>query len=201
MIFVIVTDGKKNASTKFTLEQIRSMITRQQSEHSWQFSFPAADQDAFRDGQQMGIAASPISSFSRDRIGESLDIMQHRVARQRRLLSGGETIDVNFTIEERRAMQGNETRSGNAAPVLPSPVGCGDPDLQHRGNGNPDEVGHLREGHPAVMLPDGRSGPDDGSPDQQNIDAGQRQIAQPELNGGEDQIGQQIDRKRQRHHP
>lgn len=104
VFFVIVTDGKENASTEFTLEQIQSMITRQQSEHGWQFSFPAADQDAFRDGQQMEIAASSISSFNRDRIGESLDIMQHRVARQRRQLSGGETIDVNFTIEDRRAM-------------------------------------------------------------------------------------------------
>ncbi len=50
VVFVIVTDGEENSSQEFTRADLRKLIEHQQSEYSWQFTFLAADQDAFAAG-------------------------------------------------------------------------------------------------------------------------------------------------------
>lgn len=68
VVFVVQTDGLENASTKFTLEQIKGMIEHQQQKYNWQFVFFGANIDAVAVGGGIGIrnsinfAATPVGT-------------------------------------------------------------------------------------------------------------------------------------------
>ena len=104
VVFVIVTDGQENSSREFKREQIRKMIEHQQSDYKWQFTFLAANQDAFAEGAALGIAAAGIANWTADHVQLAHLGTSSKVARMRRAASAGETIDNNFTDEERQAM-------------------------------------------------------------------------------------------------
>jgi hypothetical protein len=64
-VFVLITtDGLENASREWTREQVRSLIKRQREEYSWEFSYVGADDQAFEEGQSIGIPASAILHYS-----------------------------------------------------------------------------------------------------------------------------------------
>ena len=77
------------------------------------------------------------------------------------------------------------------------PIHPRDRELQHRGDRDPDEVGHLGGSNPAMVRPDGQHHPDDCSPDNEDVDRRQRQIPHAELNRREDQIRHKVDSERQ----
>ena len=104
VVFVIVTDGQENSSREFNRDQIRSMIEHQQTVYSWQFTFLAANQDAFAEGTSLGIAASGIASYSVDKIGGAHMAAAKKISRMRVSACAGETVDNNFTEEERNSM-------------------------------------------------------------------------------------------------
>ena len=105
VVVVIVTDGEENSSCEFRREQIRAMIELQQTVYKWQFTFLAANQDAFAEGASLGIAAGGIANYSPNKIASAHMGTAQQVARMRRSASAGETIDNKFTDEERRSMQ------------------------------------------------------------------------------------------------
>ncbi len=70
-IFVIITDGMENASTKYTLPQIRLMITKKQEE-GWEFMFLGANIDAIETAGHYGIDAVHTSNFCQDEEGIEL---------------------------------------------------------------------------------------------------------------------------------
>ena len=45
-IFVIITDGLENASSRFSYETVRKMIERQKERYHWEFIFLGANMDA-----------------------------------------------------------------------------------------------------------------------------------------------------------
>lgn len=47
VLFVIVTDGEENASTKYSLEEVKSMIDHQKENYGWEFLFMGADTAAW----------------------------------------------------------------------------------------------------------------------------------------------------------
>jgi hypothetical protein len=104
VVFVIVTDGQENSSREFTRSKIREMIVHQQSVYHWQFTFLAADQDAFAEGGSLGIAAAGIAAFERGRVQDAWAATGAKMARMRKAASVGETVDNNFTEEERGRM-------------------------------------------------------------------------------------------------
>jgi len=104
IVFVVVTDGQENSSREFNRDQIRSMIEHQQTVYSWQFSFLAANQDAFAEGTSLGIAAAGIANFSGEKISGAHMAMARKVSRMRQSVNAGEAIDNNFTEEERQSM-------------------------------------------------------------------------------------------------
>lgn len=55
VLFVIITDGQENSSVEFTQNQIFDMISHQKDKYSWEFIFLAANQDAMKTGQSLGI--------------------------------------------------------------------------------------------------------------------------------------------------
>ena len=93
---------------------------------------------------------------------------------------------------------GNSCWHGNKHRLF-TPVVKRDPQLQPSGNGDPNEVGDLSQRNPFEVRPNGQHAPDDCCPDDHDINRSQREIAKLELDPREQQICQQIDRKRQSH--
>ena len=105
VVFVVVTDGQENASREFKRDQIRQMIEHQQSAYNWQFTFLAANQDAFSEGASLGIAADGIAGFAADKVRGTYDAAAKKISRMRMAASAGETVDNKFTDEERKAIE------------------------------------------------------------------------------------------------
>lgn len=103
--FVIVTDGLENSSREFTRERIRQMIEHQQSVYNWQFTFLAANQDAFAEGDKLGISRSGVGSFSSGNVHNAYAATSDKMARMRKAHSEGRAHDNNFTDEERKRMK------------------------------------------------------------------------------------------------
>jgi uncharacterized protein YegL len=56
VIFAIMTDGQENASREYTSETIKERIKHQEEKYSWNFIFLAANQDAFKSADDIGIS-------------------------------------------------------------------------------------------------------------------------------------------------
>ncbi len=104
VVFVIVTDGQENSSREFKRKKIREMIQHQQSAYKWQFTFLAANQDAFAEGASMGIAQDGIAAYAVGKERASWDAAAKKMSRMRKAMSDGETVDNKFTEEERGEM-------------------------------------------------------------------------------------------------
>ena len=104
VVFVIVTDGEENSSREFTRDQIRKMVEHQQSAYKWQFTFLAANQDAFAAGGSMGIAQDGIAAYSMGKVRGSWDAAAKKMSRMRKAAGEGAAVDNKFTDEERGEM-------------------------------------------------------------------------------------------------
>jgi hypothetical protein len=104
VVFVIVTDGAENSSKEFTRAKIREMIEHQQSVYKWQFTFLAANQDAFAEGASMGIAQDGIAGYAMDKMQNVYAATSKKMSRMRKAVSDGDSVDNNFTAEERNEM-------------------------------------------------------------------------------------------------
>lgn len=60
----IITDGAENASKKYTLSEVKTMVERQRREYSWEFVFLGANIDAFSAAQSYGINTQNAYAFS-----------------------------------------------------------------------------------------------------------------------------------------
>jgi hypothetical protein len=96
VIFVIATDGEENSSKEYTLDSVKTMVTRQESDYSWQFVFIGVDIDGFRDGSRMGFAYGTTLSNTGADIGSTYQVLHSAVARSR---ASGQS--VTFTDDER----------------------------------------------------------------------------------------------------
>lgn len=104
VVFVVMTDGRENASREFTKEGIKQMIQHQQEKYNWHFTFLGADQDAFGEARSMGIAAAGTANFSKKKVAAAYGATAAKVARMRAQSRGGETVINNFTESERDQM-------------------------------------------------------------------------------------------------
>ena len=100
VVFVIVTDGEENSSREFTRDQIRKMVEHQQSAYKWQFTFLAANQDAFAAGGSIGIAQDGIAAYSVGKVRGSWDAAAKKMSRMRKAAGEGAAVDNKFTQEE-----------------------------------------------------------------------------------------------------
>lgn len=70
-IFVIITDGYENASTKYTYEQVKRSI-EQKKEEGWEFLFLGANIDAVGEAAKIGIASNRSVTYVADGVGQEL---------------------------------------------------------------------------------------------------------------------------------
>ena len=72
-LFVIITDGMENASRRYNVEQVRSMIRLQKEEYGWEFLFLGANIDAVGTARQFGIGADRAVRYQPDAAGTRLN--------------------------------------------------------------------------------------------------------------------------------
>jgi len=73
VLFVITTDGMENASRKFTIEEVRSLVERYKKKHKWEFIFLGANIDAIDVAEGFGIPKSRTQNFLNDSEGVALN--------------------------------------------------------------------------------------------------------------------------------
>jgi Mg-chelatase subunit ChlD len=104
VIFVVMTDGQENSSHEFTKDQIKQMITHQQDKYGWHFTFLGANQDAFAEAGALGIQAAGAANFSPLKVQAAYAVTGGKVSRMRAQRRAGDTVQNEFTEEERGKM-------------------------------------------------------------------------------------------------
>ncbi len=105
VVFVITTDGQENASKEFTREQVRKMIAHQQEAYNWQFTFLAANADAFSEAGGMGLDLAHAAKFGAGKVLEANLATAKKVARMRSQSAQQRKVVNLFTEEERKSME------------------------------------------------------------------------------------------------
>lgn len=104
VVFVIVTDGKENASKEFNRAQIKEMIERQQRDYNWQFTFLGANQDAFAEAGSLGISLHAVGLYHTDKSQAAFVAASSNVTRMRSASASGQAVDNSYTQEELKSM-------------------------------------------------------------------------------------------------
>lgn len=97
VLFIIITDGEENASTKYTNSDLKELITQQESLYNWNFVFIGANQDAFANGSRMGICASSSLNYDASTLGVKA---MYRSVTDATTRYRGASADFSFTDEE-----------------------------------------------------------------------------------------------------
>lgn len=94
VIFLIQTDGEENASKKYSLSKVKSMIREQQEVYSWEFVFLGANIDAISVAADIGIQQGRAMKYANnaDGVSEALCSLSTNLASYRR----GEKVDMSY---------------------------------------------------------------------------------------------------------
>lgn len=64
VLFVVITDGEENASTKYKRQDVFNRVTKQHNDYKWQFVYLGANQDAIAEAASYGIARDFALSYN-----------------------------------------------------------------------------------------------------------------------------------------
>jgi hypothetical protein len=64
IVFVVITDGEENTSSKFTKDKIKNMVRHQQRFHDWKFFFLGANIDSFAEAGSLGFSSTYTSNYT-----------------------------------------------------------------------------------------------------------------------------------------
>lgn len=101
VVFVIITDGQENASRRFNNAQIKEMLEHQTNVYKWQFIYLGANQDAFAEAGNMGIAMSYAANFAPANMSDAFEVASQNVASFRRT---NDVESLHYTDEQRKRM-------------------------------------------------------------------------------------------------
>ena len=104
VVFVIVTDGEENSRKEFAKDTIKEMITQQQDQYSWQFTFLGANQDAFAEAGGLGINAAGVANFAMGNVQMAHAMTGKKISRMRAQRRSNEPVNNEFTDDERKKM-------------------------------------------------------------------------------------------------
>ena len=72
-VFVITTDGMENASHRYTSEEVKRMVRRQEEKYGWEFLFLGANIDAVETAAHYGIRHDRAVNYHSDAQGTALN--------------------------------------------------------------------------------------------------------------------------------
>jgi len=99
VICLIMTDGLENASTEWTYDAVKALITQQRDQYSWNFIFLGANIDAVDVGGRIGVPMATAMTYSADDDG-AVHRAYEMVGRKMTSRKAGNAMD--FTEEDRR---------------------------------------------------------------------------------------------------
>ena len=105
VVFVVMTDGLENSSSEFTKSEIKKMIQHQQTKYNWQFTFLGANQDAFAEAKEIGVAAAGAANFVNKKVRAAYGHTGSKLARMRQQARRGQTVVNEYTEAERADME------------------------------------------------------------------------------------------------
>jgi len=105
VVFVILTDGRENASREFTRSQVFKMIREHEEKHGWRFIYLGANQDAIAEAAKLGVSGERAMYYDIDRMGSAQGILGKKISAYRR---SSDTKDLSFTERERRSAKESE---------------------------------------------------------------------------------------------
>ena len=100
-VFVIITDGRENASREYTHEQVHAMIEERQ-QRGWEFIFLGADLSNSIDARRMGIRDDRQGYFSKKSTSTVFDAMSDNISTFRKTKQMPNEWDAKFTGERSR---------------------------------------------------------------------------------------------------
>lgn len=96
-LFVITTDGQENASRRYTSEQVKQMIARQQEKYGWEFLFIGANIDAVETAARYGIHKDRAVNYHAD--GEGTHVLYEEVAKAVSKVRASAPLNANWSKE------------------------------------------------------------------------------------------------------
>ncbi|MDO4615517.1 MAG: VWA domain-containing protein [Lachnospiraceae bacterium] len=72
-MFVITTDGMENASHRYTSDEVKRMIEKEQKKYGWEFIFLGANIDAVSTAANFGIARDHAANYHNDPMGAAVN--------------------------------------------------------------------------------------------------------------------------------
>ncbi|MBO5244478.1 MAG: VWA domain-containing protein [Selenomonadales bacterium] len=72
-LFVIITDGMENSSTRYSRDKVKHMIERQREKYGWEFMFLGANIDAIAEAGRYGIREEMAANYICDERGTALN--------------------------------------------------------------------------------------------------------------------------------
>lgn len=107
VVFVIITDGQENASHRFSKGRIKEMIDHQSSVYKWQFVYLGANQDAFSEAGDIGIAAAAAANYVGAATADAFAVASANVGGYRKT---GLAADLHFSGGQRARMMSPKKR-------------------------------------------------------------------------------------------
>jgi uncharacterized protein YegL len=105
VIVVIATDGQENFSKEYTRDQIKKMITTQQDQYGWQFTYIGANQDSFAEARSIGLHYNTVMDYNATTRGTQS--AWRGVSGQSVSYAAGASAGFDYTPEERTAAKDN----------------------------------------------------------------------------------------------
>lgn len=105
VVFVVITDGEENSSTKFKPSQIKEKIKHQEDKYSWQFIYLGSNQDAFTKGQDYGFGGQRSASYmpNTQSVNSTFNILDKKLTSYRSFTTCS-TAKMTFDDQERDEM-------------------------------------------------------------------------------------------------
>ncbi len=75
VMFVITTDGLENASTEYSYDKVKSLISQTKEKHEFEYIFLGANIDAAAEADKFGIRKEMAVNYHSDRAGTQLNYM------------------------------------------------------------------------------------------------------------------------------
>lgn len=97
-VLVILTDGEENSSREFSKEAIRKLLDEKQEKDNWLVLYLGANQDAFKEGGQIGTQDTNTLNFSMDNMQATMDVA---AASSLRYAKTSDRLQAGFSEQER----------------------------------------------------------------------------------------------------
>lgn len=114
IVFVSITDGAENASTRHTLAQVLSMIEAKRRE-GWTFAFLNSTVDAYADAQRLGYDSRSVQAFAPTPAGAAAAFAStsEAIIERRRKLARSEAFDADDLFEGRKSAEEHRNRTAS----------------------------------------------------------------------------------------